>query len=56
MEARAGIEPAIVVLQTTALPLGDLAVPGQFQAVRERKIGTGDEDVNRLGRIGRSHQ
>ena len=26
MEARAGIEPAIVVLQTTALPLGDLAV------------------------------
>ena len=26
VEARAGIEPAIMVLQTMALPLGDLAV------------------------------
>ncbi len=44
MEARAGIEPAIKVLQTSALPLGYLAVSVAANLENARAV------VNRLAR------
>lgn len=35
MEARAGIEPAIGLLQSPALPLGDLAIDAIFRPAKD---------------------
>jgi hypothetical protein len=42
LEARAGIEPAIEVLQTSALPLGYRATEKTLAKARVRNSGAGD--------------